>query len=66
MQARAESTSARIDAPLTRRAAPGNYGSIPMKDLKSRIVVFSFTVLLSLAAWGGVVYVAIHFFKKHG
>ncbi len=37
-----------------------------MKDLKSRIVVFSFTVLVSLAAWGGVAYVAIHFFKKHG
>ena len=31
-----------------------------MKDLKSRIVAFSFALVVSLAAWGGVVYIAMH------
>jgi hypothetical protein len=36
-----------------------------MKDLKSRIIAFLFAILLSLAAWGGFAYVAMHFLKKH-
>ena len=34
-----------------------------MKDLKSRILTFSLAVIVSLAAWGGIVYVAMHFIK---
>jgi hypothetical protein len=35
-----------------------------MKDLKSRIITFSLAILVSLAAWGAFVYVAMHFLKK--
>ena len=35
-----------------------------MKDLKSRVVAFSFAILVGLAAWGGVVYFAMHLVKK--
>jgi hypothetical protein len=36
----------------------------PMKNLKSRIIAFSFAILVSLAAWGGFVYIAMHLVKK--
>ena len=46
------------------RAAQRLYGCAPMKDLKSRVVAFSFAILVGLAAWGGVVYFAMHLVKK--
>jgi hypothetical protein len=57
-------TPVRAEAPLPERAGRFYYGSAPMKDLKSRIVTFSLAILVSLAAWGGFVYVAMHFLKK--
>jgi len=36
-----------------------------MKDQKSRIFAFSLAILVSLAAWGGVLYVATHFVKRY-
>ena len=45
-------------------AAQRLYGCVPMKDLKSRIVAFSFALVVSLAAWGGVVYIAMHLVKR--
>jgi hypothetical protein len=35
-----------------------------MKNRGLRIVTFSLAVLVSLAAWGAFVYVAMHFLKK--
>jgi hypothetical protein len=35
-----------------------------MKDLKSRILAFSFAIVVGLAAWGGFVYLAMHLVKK--
>ena len=35
-----------------------------MKNLKSRIIAFSFAILVSLAAWGGFVYIAMHLVKR--
>lgn len=35
-----------------------------MKDLKSRIVTFSLAIVVSMVAWGGFVYLAMHFLKK--
>lgn len=35
-----------------------------MKDMKSRVVTFSLAILVSLAVWGGVILVAMHFVKK--
>jgi len=35
-----------------------------MKDLKSRVIAFSFAILVSVAVWGGFAYVALHFLKK--
>jgi hypothetical protein len=37
-----------------------------MKDQKSRIFAFSLAILVSLAAWGGLLYVAMHSVKKYG
>ena len=58
----ARATPIRMPAPLPHRAAP-SHGCAPMKDLKSRILTFSLAVIVSLAAWGGIVYVAMHFIK---
>jgi hypothetical protein len=60
----ARPTLVRGDAPLLGRAPLRHYGSVPMKNLKSRIVTFLLASLVSLAAWGGVVYIAMHFVKK--
>ena len=60
----APATPIRMDAPLPRRSAPSHYGCAPMKDLKSRIFTFSIAIIVSLAAWGGFAYVAMHLFKK--
>jgi hypothetical protein len=35
-----------------------------MKNFKSRIIAFSLAILVSLAAWGGFAYVAMHFLRK--
>jgi len=45
-------------------AAQRLYGITPMKDLKSRILAFSFAIVVGLAAWGGFVYLAMHLVKK--
>jgi hypothetical protein len=57
---KARATPVRVHASVTGR----DHGCAPMKDLKSRIITFSLAVLVSLAAWGGFVYVAMHFLKK--
>ena len=54
----------RVETSHPSRAALRPYGYAPMKDLKSRIIAFSFAILLSLAAWGGFAYLAMHFLKK--
>ena len=54
----------RVETTHLSRAALRLYRYAPMKDLKSRIIAFSFAVLVSLAAWGGLAYVAMHFLKK--
>ena len=46
------------------RAALRPYKCVPMKNFKSRIIAFSLAILVSLAAWGGFAYVAMHFLKK--
>lgn len=53
-----------VETSHTSRAALRFYTCAPMKDLKSRIIAFSFAILVSLAAWGGFAYVAMHFLKK--
>jgi hypothetical protein len=54
----------RGDASHPGRATLRLYKCAPMKNLKSRILAFSFAVLVSLAAWGGFAYFAMHFLKK--
>ena len=54
----------RVETSCSSRAALRLYRYAPMKDLKSRIIAFSFAILVSLAAWGGFAYVAMHFLKK--
>jgi hypothetical protein len=54
----------RVDASDPGRAALRLYRCAPMKNLKSRILAFSFAILVSLAAWGGFVYIAMHLVKK--
>jgi len=53
-----------VDASDPGCAALRLYRCAPMKNLKSRIIAFSFAILVSLAAWGGFVYIAMHFVKK--
>jgi hypothetical protein len=53
-----------VDASHPGRATLRLYRCAPMKDLKSRIIAFSFAILVSLAAWGGFVYIAMHLIKK--
>ena len=60
----ARSTPIRMNAPLSSCATQSHYWCTPMKDLKSRIFTFSLAVIVSLAAWGGFAYVAMHFLKK--
>jgi hypothetical protein len=60
----APATPVRLYASLPGRVALRHYGYPPMKDLKSRILTFSLAILVSLAAWGGFAYVAMHFLKK--
>jgi len=57
-------TPIRMYAPLPHRAAPSHYGCAPMKGLKSRILTFSLAIIVSLVAWGGFAYLAMHLFKK--
>lgn len=54
----------RVDASSPGCAPQRHYGSAPMKDMKSRVVTFSLAILVSLAVWGGVILVAMHFVKK--
>jgi hypothetical protein len=54
----------RVDASDPGRAARRLYRCAAMKNLKSRVIAFSFAILVSLAAWGGFVYIATHFVKK--
>ena len=54
----------RVEASRPRRAALSLYRCAAMKNLKSRVIAFSFSILVSLAAWGGFAYVALHFLKK--
>jgi len=54
----------RVGTSHSSRAALRLYRCAPMKDLKSRIIAFSFAILVCLAAWGGFAYVAMHFLKK--
>ena len=54
----------RVETSHPSRTALRLYGYAPMKNLKSRIIAFSFAILVSLAAWGGFAYVAMHFLKK--
>jgi hypothetical protein len=58
------STPVRVAAPLLGRAVRRYYGSIPMKNRRLRIVTFPLAILVSLAAWGSVVYFAMHYLKK--
>ena len=67
MRSRTQAVSAehvRVETSYPSRAALRLYKCAPMKDLKSRIIAFSFAILLSLAAWGGFAYLAMHFLKK--
>jgi hypothetical protein len=57
---KARATHVRVHASVSGR----DHGCAPMKDLKSRIVTFSLAIVVSLAAWGGFVYLAMHFLKK--
>jgi hypothetical protein len=54
----------RVDASHPGRAALRLYRCAPTKDLKSRIIAFSLAILVSLAAWGDFVYIAMHLIKK--
>lgn len=63
---RARATPVRGYASLPGRDVLRHYGCASMKDLKSRIVTFLLAIIVSLAAWGSVVYFALHFIKKHG
>jgi hypothetical protein len=53
-----------VDASHPGRAALRLYRCAPTKDLKSRIIAFSLAILVSLAAWGDFVYIAMHLIKK--
>lgn len=60
----ASPTYVRVETSHLSRAALHFYKCAPMKNLKSRIIAFSLAILVSLAAWGGFAYVAMHFLKK--
>jgi hypothetical protein len=60
----ASAAEVRVDASRPGRAALRLYRCDPMKNLRSRIIAFSFAILVSLAAWGGFAYIAMHFLKK--
>ena len=57
-------TPLRAAAPLSDRADQRYYGIRPMKNRGLRIVTFSLAILVSLAAWGSVVRLAMQYLKK--
>jgi hypothetical protein len=61
---KARLTPVRASASLRGRDALHQYRCAPMKDPKMRIITFSIAILVSLVAWGGFAYLAMHFLKK--